>query len=210
MGRLIDRTGQIFSRLTVLRRSGTDSNKKVIWRCACICGNEVDVPSGSLVTGNTASCGCLLKEKITKHGGWKKSSYNTWRGMVRRCTVETDSDYPRYGGSGITVCQRWLEYTAFAEDMGEPEGDQTLDRIDPYGPYTKENCRWASPLIQARNTRLKKTSTSGVNGVAAVHGGKWMAYINSGKKRFYGAVRNTIDEASADRKELERLHWGVA
>lgn len=209
MGRLVDRVGQTFGRLQVISREGADQHKKVLWRCACVCGKEVCVPSGSLTSGNTTSCGCYLKERITKHGGWKNASYNTWRAMLRRCTVSTDKDYPRYGGKGIVVCTEWLDYARFAADMGEPDGAQTLDRVDAYGPYCKDNCRWASPTVQARNIRVPKTSASGVTGVVSVRGGKWMAAVTACKKRFYGKVRNTIAEAAADRKELERLHWGA-
>lgn len=208
MGRFVDRTGQVFGRLRVIRREGTDQNLKVVWRCVCSCGNEVVVPSGSLVTGNTTSCGCYLKEKITKHGGSGKSSYNSWRAMIRRCTVLSDKDYARWGANGVKVCPEWLHYETFAKDMGEPSGNQTLDRIDPYGDYTKENCRWATPTTQARNIRVKKTSVSGVTGVIKVYNGKWMASITSGKKRYYAPVRNTVAEAAIDRKELERKHWG--
>lgn len=210
MGRLVDRTGQIFGRLQVLERAGTDQNKKVVWRCVCECGKEIIVPSGSLVTGNTTSCGCFFKERVTKHGGWCNASYNTWRSMIRRCTVVTDKDYPRYGGRGITVCDEWLDYAKFSADMGEPEGSQTLDRIDPYGNYNKENCRWASPKTQARNIRTFKKNESGVRGVIKTYYGKWMSSITSDKKKYYGPVRNTVEEAADDRKELELKHWGAA
>lgn len=208
MGRLVDRVGQVFGRLRVLGRAGTDKNKKVVWRCICECGNEVCVPSGSLVTGNTTSCGCYLKERITKHGGCGKGSYNTWRAMIRRCTVPTDKDYPRYGGRGVKVCPEWMDYARFVADMGEPEGAQTLDRINGYGDYTKDNCRWASPAVQARNIRIPKSNEAGVTGVIKTYYGKWMASITAGKKRYYAPVRDTVAEAAADRKELERLHWG--
>lgn len=210
MGRFVNRVGQIFGRLTVTSRAGTDNNKKVVWLCLCQCGKEVSVPSGSLVTGNTTSCGCYLKERITKHGGWKNASYNTWRAMIRRCTISTDKDYPRYGGRGISVCKEWTEYTNFVADMGEPEGNKTLDRIDSYGNYNKNNCRWASPTIQARNIRIPKSNESGVTGVIKTYYGKWMASITANKKRYYGPVRNTIQESAKDRKELERLHWNTA
>jgi hypothetical protein len=210
MGRFVDRTGQVFGRLRVLRREGTDQNHKVVWRCVCVCGSEVCATSGSLVTGNTTSCGCYLKERITKHGGWRNASYNSWRAMIRRCTVPTDKDYPRWGGQGVTVCPEWRDYAKFVADMGEPEGKQTLDRIDPYGNYEPANCRWASPTTQARNIRTPKANEAGVTGVIRVYADRWMASITANKKRYYAPVRSTIAEAAADRKELERQHWGVA
>lgn len=209
MGKFVDRTGQVFGRLTVVRRSGTSAYLKVMWECVCTCGAITHVPSGSLVSGNTTSCGCFLKEKITKHGGWNSSSYNSWRAMVRRCTNPADKNYPRWGGTGIKVCPAWMSYPQFRADMGEPSGDQTLDRIDPYGDYTPENCRWASATAQARNIRVPKRSTSGVIGVVQTKSGTWMAYITANKRRHYSKVFATIEEAAAARKELERIHWGA-
>lgn len=204
--KLIDRTGHIFGRLIVLEQAGRDKLKKVLWRCRCECGNEVTVVVGSLVTGNTTSCGCYLKEKITKHGGWKNGSYNTWRAMIRRCTIPTDKDYPRYGGKGVIVCSEWLDYTKFAADMGEPEGDETLDRINTYGNYTPENCRWAGVQTQNRNTRLRVNSTTGYTGVSVV-GKRFLAKITVGKKPYYSKLCDTVEEAAAARKELEARYW---
>lgn len=209
MPKLIDRAGQIFGRLRVVSRAGVDRNKKVIWRCMCLCGSIVDVPSGSLVTGNTTSCGCYLKERITKHGGWKKASYNTWRAMIRRCTVPTDKDYQRYGGAGVKVCAQWMDYSRFAADMGEPIGDETLDRIDVYGDYTPENCRWAGVQTQNRNVRVRSTSKTGVVGVSKTVSGTYMAKVTVKKRSFYSRCFTTIEEAASARKELERLHWGA-
>jgi hypothetical protein len=206
--KFIDRTGQVFGKLTVREQAGRDKLKKVMWRCTCECGNETVVVSGSLVTGNTTSCGCVLKAAITKHGGWNKSSYNTWRAMIRRCAVPTDKDYPRYGGKGVSVCARWLEYTNFVADMGEPVGDETLDRVDTYGNYSPENCRWAGVQTQNRNTRLRVNSTTGHIGVSAV-GKKFMAKITANKKSYYSSLCSTVEEAAAARKELERLHWST-
>lgn len=207
--KLVDRTGQIFGKLTVLEEAGRDRLKKVMWRCKCECGKETIVVSGSLVTGNTTSCGCVLKAAITKHGGWKKSSYNTWRAMIRRCTVYTDKDYPRYGGRGVSVCPEWLVYENFVADMGEPVGDETLDRIDVYGNYTKENCRWAGVKTQNRNVRVRPNSKTGHVGVFVV-GKKFMAKVTVAKKSYYSKVCATVEEAVTARKELERLHWGAA
>jgi len=208
MGRFVDRVGQVFGRLRVLDRAGTDQNKKVVWRCACECGNEVVVPSGSLANGNTMSCGCYFLERVTKHGGTNKGSYNTWRAMMRRCYKTQDKDYLRYGGKGVTVDERWHDYASFAADMGEPSGEETLDRINTYGNYEPNNCRWASLQIQARNIRTPKSNKAGVTGVIMVYAGKWMASITANRKRYYAPVRGTLSEAASDRKELELLHWG--
>jgi hypothetical protein len=129
--------------------------------------------------------------------------------MMRRCNNPQDKDYPKYGGIGVTVCPDWHDYVKFAVDMGEPVGDQTLDRINPYGNYELSNCRWASLPTQARNIRVRKNSESGHIGVHR-RGKKWLAEITVGKKKYYAKLRDTVEEAAAARKELERLHWGVA
>lgn len=207
MPKFIDRAGQRFGKLIALDRAGYTKTKKILWRCKCDCGKETLVDICSLVTGNTSSCGCIIPN--FKHGGWKKPSYNTWRAMMRRCHNPQDKDYRKYGAVGIAVCSEWHDYTKFAADMGEPEGTQTLDRIDPYGNYTKENCRWASLPVQARNVRTRTTTKSGVTGVINVYGNKWMAKISVGKKSFYSKVVGSIKEAAIARKELERKHWGA-
>lgn len=202
----IDRTGQVFGRLIAIEEAGRSKSKKVLWRCKCKCGNETVVDSGSLVSGNTTSCGCYLKEQITKHGGWKNGSYNTWRAMIRRCTIPTDKDYPRYGGKGVTVCPDWAEYAQFAKDMGEPSGDETLDRIDTYGNYEPSNCRWAGVKTQNRNLRIRANSKTGVIGVSIV-GAKFMAKVTVGKRAYYSKLCGTVEEAATARKELEARHW---
>lgn len=208
MGRFINRVGQVFGRLTVLNREGTDANKKVVWQCACECGKKTLVPAGGLVTGNTTSCGCFLKDRITKHGGWNKCSYNTWRAMMRRCYNSTDKDYPRYGGKGVTVCKEWHDYLRFEAAMGEPIGDETLDRIDTYGNYKPENCRWAGVKTQNRNVRVRANSKTGVTGVSKTMHNTYMAKVTVDKRSLYSKCFKTLEEAVTARKELELLHWG--
>lgn len=209
MAKFIDRTGDRFGRLLVIERAGRNNLKKVLWKCQCDCGNQTTVTAGSLVTGGTVSCGCYLKERITKHGGWKNASYNTWRAMLRRCNNQKDKDYKRYGAVGIKVCSQWADYTQFVKDMGEPVGNETLDRIDPYGDYTPKNCRWASLPVQARNLRVRQNNVSGYTGVH-LRGKKWYGEITAKRKKFYSKACDTVEEAAAARKELERLHWGIA
>lgn len=78
--------------------------------------------------------------------------YRTWRAMRARCSNPKLKEYPRYGGRGITVCERWQSYENFLADMGRrPSLQYTIDRIDVNDGYFKENCRWATAQEQSRN-----------------------------------------------------------
>lgn len=94
--------------------------------------------------------------------GEARGSYLAWLGMRRRCLCVSAKEYPSYGGRGITICDRWLKFENFLEDMGiKPEG-KTLDRIDVNGGYCQENCRWATASQQQRNKTNTRYLTLGV------------------------------------------------
>lgn len=97
-------------------------------------------------------------------GGKRTPEYRSWEGMLGRCYNQHDPAYSRYGGRGIFVCDRWREaYSNFLADMGrKPSPKHSIDRFpDNNGPYSPENCRWATSLEQNRNKRNNRLLTSG-------------------------------------------------
>lgn len=150
----IDLAGKRFGRLDVLSRAGSDKSGNAKWECRCDCGATRVVYSQSLRSGATLSCGCLNKEinsASAKHGMAGTREYKAWAGMVQRCTNPKNAKWPRYGGRGITVCERWLSFENFRADMGaRPEG-MTIDRKNNGGNYEPGNCRWATQKQQGNN-----------------------------------------------------------
>ena len=164
MGRkLIDLTGQVFSRWSVISYYGKARSGPHYWNCICSCGNKKIIRGTHLKDGTTQSCGCFKIEKVTTHGHTRKGraspTYQSWNSMIKRCTNPNTKRYSDWGGRGITVCDRWLHsFENFLADMGEcPEG-LTLDRIDNDGNYEPSNCKWGTYKEQRYNQRKHKNS----------------------------------------------------
>jgi len=87
--------------------------------------------------------------------------WNSWRGMVERCTNPNHKHWAHYGGRGIRVCDRWLGFAAFLADMGaKPTPEHSIDRINNDGNYEPGNCRWATRHEQARNKSTTRHITA--------------------------------------------------
>jgi len=158
-------TGNVFGRLTVVSRGPNTKEKCAQFYCLCSCGNEKLIRSRSLLSGKTVSCGCHNSDKtkifnsLTKrtHGhkanGGITPEYQAWTSMIDRTTNPNCTNFHRYGGRGISVCDRWRNsFEDFFADMGNrPSIKHSLDRKDYNGNYEPSNCRWATRKEQSRN-----------------------------------------------------------
>lgn len=164
--RVKDLRDQTFAWLTAREYVGNDGRRS-LWVCQCKCGGWRIVRSTSLTNGDVKHCGSpqcsrdyrsqAHKGRSKTHGMSKHPAYSVWRSMIGRCRLPTHQAWANYGGRGLTVCDRWLAFENFWEDMGPTyRKGLTLDRIDNGRGYSKQNCRWVTCRQQARNTRRSR------------------------------------------------------
>ena len=158
-----DISGEVFGFLTVVKYYGGD-RYGAVWECVCECGARKMVHGAVLRLGSVRSCGCkrgqLISLAVTRHGyargGKVAREHAIWRGMITRCTNAKRKGFADYGGRGIEVCARWLQFENFITDMGAAPAGYSIDRIDNDRGYEPGNCRWADAKTQARNRRPRK------------------------------------------------------
>lgn len=168
--------GEKFGRLTVTSEATKEERKSRHRKmhCACDCGNKTMSFLFSLKDGSSTSCGCIAAEKAKQrwlsptdemikqakeqglknstHGMSKHPAFAQWADMRNRCENKSNSWYESYGGRGISVCDRWLDFSNFWKDMGDgwSKGLQ-IDRINNDLGYSPDNCKWSTRSEQQRN-----------------------------------------------------------
>ncbi len=154
----------------------------------CKCGKLFITQFAVVRRGDAKSCGC----KIIKHGQsptfLKGAEYRVWQKMKTRCYHKKDPKYSHYGGRGIIVCDRWLKFGNFFEDMGfRPTKRHSIERLDVNGNYCPENCKWVLPAIQSRNkTNSRKFEYNGNIFCSA----DWIRLLEIPSATFYKRIQN--------------------
>ena len=167
----IDVLGQRFGKLVVVGEAPPLNRHRRV-RCLCDCGSYAVSRPDSLRKGKTSSCGCNQAEHARrlgyankKHGKSFTPIHSKWVNIHQRCENTRDPQYPDYGGRGIFVCERWKSFDNFYRDLGDPPPGMSLDRINNDGPYSPENCRWATPSMQNSNKRPSRKRDTKIFGV---------------------------------------------
>lgn len=232
MGKVTDMVGRQCGRLYVFAR-GPDyiepksGYHRAQWWCQCSCGNEVLVMGKNLRTGNTRSCGCLVKEVCTEIGSRStaENRYEFRDDMVIGYTQKNEpfyfdkEDYERV--SVYCWCRHHDGYIyAAAGDKKQialhrlvmnASPDEQIDHINHQKENAcKSNLRRVSRQENCFNAALAKNNTSGRTGVTFdKRRRKWISRLMKGGISFFLGAFDNFEDAVEARRKAEERHYGV-
>ena len=194
------KVGERFGRW-VVQSPSTYQGASVAYECRCDCGTAKLVRADRLRSGKSKSCGCAAREALITHGFTCKENrresreYWVWNMIVQRCKNPNVKNWNDYGGRGITVCERWLKFDNFYDDMGpRPSSKHSIERIDNNGPYDPGNCTWALRSDQAKNKRNNRLIEA--NG-ERLHLAEWARRLGADHSTIIGRIARGWPESKA-------------
>lgn len=228
--------GEKYGRLTTKFVVGRTKNRVKIWRCYCDCGGEKDVPSTSLSSGNTKSCGCLQKETITRIG--EKTRFK--RGWALNDEEIPENKYNLSNEFGIGYTPRGEKFYFDLEDYNKikdylwytkedgylicQQGNKTIrmnrlimDCTDPYKDVhhknhivydnRKSNLEICDHYQNIIATKTYSNNTSGRKGVYWDKSkNKWVVYITANKEQHFIGRYDNFEDAVKAREEAEKIY----
>ena len=232
-GRARDIAGETFGYLTALEPTGEKKRKDFVWRCRCICGQEVELTATRLLTGNTISCGCLRKEHLKDAN--KYIDGTSIRQSMEELIYSTRSTS---GYTGVTAKRgKWVAQIKYKgqnfylgcyskmEDAVKARArakelvqEDALGLLDFYEELHKDDpAKPTQELVKAMHKKQKavlpqkseikaarSNNTSGQPGVWRKRD-KWAAKITYQKTTYQLGCYESIEKAIAARKEAERM-----
>ena len=160
-----------------------------------------------MITGENFHPEMKLSSRSHTHNMWHSSTYRSWHKIKQRCLNKKNNRYSSYGGRGIGICEKWLNFEGFYEDMGDRPMGTSIERVDNNIGYFKDNCKWANGSIQSANRR-RSIKSNFPRGVSA-SGTRFRSFITIAYKQYHLGCFKTAEEAHSEYCKIALEWWGI-
>lgn len=227
------KAGEKYGKLTTKYVVGRTKNRVKIWRCDCDCGGEIDVPSTSLSSGNTKSCGCLLAESLKAAGerirernkydlsgeygiGWTCNTNREFYFDLEDYDIIKNYHWAEKSNKGYIVTKVWnnnkpssvFMHRLIMKENGFDISNSDIDHIN-HKTYDnqKSNLRVCNHYQNIVATKTYSNNTSGRKGVSWDKSrNKWIVSITVNKKTRHIGRYDNFEDAVKARKEAEKIY----